>query len=46
MKTELKNKIWNMSRHAQELPKDWLVVPALKVIELLEKEEQSSGEMK
>ena len=46
MNKETKNKIWAISKPAQDFPQSWFVVPALDVIELLENEEQSSGDKK
>lgn len=46
MKEELNKQLWNMSRPAVELPRDWLVIPTLDVIQLLKLEEQTSGDKK
>jgi len=32
----LKERIWEQSKPAQDFPKDWLVIPALDVIEMIE----------
>jgi hypothetical protein len=35
---EIKNKLWNQGRSSGELPKDWIVIPVLDVIKILEEE--------
>jgi len=37
MNKELKKQIWKESKPAKDYPKDWYVIPAKGVIELLEK---------
>jgi len=36
MDEEIKKIIWRRSKYAHEYPKDWYVIPALEVIEILE----------
>jgi hypothetical protein len=37
--TQLKKKLWEDGKSAGNLPKDWIVIPVLDVIKMLESEE-------
>jgi len=37
---KINNKLWNLARPAGELPKDWLVIPALDIIEQIKEEQE------
>ena len=41
MNKQLKEQIWKKSKSAKDYPKDWLVIPAIDVIEILEEETKS-----
>lgn len=36
MDKEIKDMIWKNAKPAEEYPKDWYVIPALEVIEIME----------
>ena len=38
MKQETKDKLWKEGKSASEFPKDWIVIPVLDVIEIMENE--------
>ena len=43
MNKQIKEKLWKESKHADEFPKDWIVIPTLDVIEIIENSQDCSG---
>ena len=43
MNNQIKEKLWRLSKHADEFPKDWIVIPTLDVIEIIENSQDCSG---
>jgi len=42
MNKQLKEQIWKESKSAKDYPKDWLVIPAKDVIEMIEDSQKGS----